>query len=735
MAPTAIHLKGGLTKPLGDHEKNGLKPIKPTQMSGLEEHSQLCVKVLEELDSLISSKSNSRKFTLDGFSLSPTEVVANARFAVEAKISSDQALIDRITESVTFLDSKLDTAIYGVTTGFGGSADTRTNCPEQLQISFLEHQLSGVLPLPKPSSDTFYLTDPMTNIIPEPITRGAILIRINSLIRGHSAVRLEVLETLLTLLNKKLTPMVPLRGTISASGDLMPLSYVAAAICGHPEIRILDRSSPDGTLEILSASAALAKHNIKPITLGPKEGLGISNGTAFSASAACLAAHDAHFLGLMSQVLTALTVEAMVGQAGNYHKFIHEICRPHPGQVETAKNIKNLLEGSSLAVHKEEEKNLCEDMDQNILRQDRYPLRTAPQWLGPQIEDLMSVNKALSCEINATTDNPLIDLENKYIHNGGNFQAMAVTNAMEKTRLALHHLGKLSFAQATEMINCAMNKGLPSCLAGDEPSTNYHVKGIDINMAAYTAELGFLASPVSTHVQSAEQHNQAVNSMAFVSARYTIQSVETLSMLMSGHLYVACMAIDLRVIDLLFRQRLANRMPEMILEHFSKSGEVEREDGWEVKLSRTILPIVYRRLEHTASMDSYARFLDAFSLTLQSILETVGNTLKMESITSWKEYSATEAQQIYLKTRDQFFLEIIESYGNHENKGKLGPSEALMGEKNRIIYRFVRLELGILPRRGDVKLGRHQGSVSSDLSKIYESMRSGELYKVLKDMF
>jgi phenylalanine ammonia-lyase len=108
------------------------------------------------------------------------------------------------------------------------------------------------------------------------------------------------------------------------------------------------------------------------------------------------------------------------------------------------------------------------------------------------------------------TDNPLVDSETNEVHHGGNFQAMAVTNAMEKTRLALHHIGKLMFAQSAELVNPAMNRGLPPSLAATDPSLNYHGKGIDIAAAAYVSELGYLANPVSTHIQSAEMHNQAV---------------------------------------------------------------------------------------------------------------------------------------------------------------------------------------------------------------------------------
>ena len=129
------------------------------------------------------------------------------------------------------------------------------------------------------------------------------------------------------------------------------------------------------------------------------------------------------------------------------------------------------------------------------------------------------------------------------MHHGGNFQAMSVTNTMEKTRLSLHHLGKILFGQCAELINPAMNRGLPPSLAATDPSLDYHAKGIDIATAAYVAELGYLANPVSTHIQSAEMHNQAVNSLALISARSTITSLEVLSILMSSYLYAICQGL------------------------------------------------------------------------------------------------------------------------------------------------------------------------------------------------
>jgi phenylalanine ammonia-lyase len=179
-----------------------------------------------------------------------------------------------------------------------------------------------------------------------------------------------------------------------------------------------------------------------------------------------------------------------------------------PTQVEAARTIWELLEDSKLAFKHEKEVHISEDVGE--LRQDRYPLRTAPQFLGPQLEDIVAALQTLTIECNSTTDNPLFDGETGEVHHGGNFQAMAVSNAMEKARLALHHIGKILFAQSTELVNPVMNRGLLPSLAASDPSLNYHAKGLDIATAAYVAELGFLANPVSTHIQSAEMHNQAV---------------------------------------------------------------------------------------------------------------------------------------------------------------------------------------------------------------------------------
>lgn len=319
------------------------------------------------------------------------------------------------------------------------------------------------------------------------------LVRSNTVARGHSAVSFHAIETVIALLRNNLTPIIPLRGSISASGDLSPLSYVAGIITGNPDIYVQTPS------DIISAKEALDRLGIAPIVLGPKEGLGFMNGTATSAAVASIALYETHHIVLLSQVLTAMASEALLASADNFDPFISDI-RPHRGQIEAARNIRRFLHGSRLV------RGLAYGRDNarqasGLLYQDRYALRTSPQWIGPQLEDLLLAHEQVTVELNSTTDNPLFDVPNQRTHHGGNFQAASITSAMEKARLSLQMIGKMLFAQSSELINPMLNNGLPPNLAADEPSLSFTMKGVDIGMASYMSELAFLANPVSSHVQ------------------------------------------------------------------------------------------------------------------------------------------------------------------------------------------------------------------------------------------
>lgn len=313
--------------------------------------------------------------------------------------------------------------------------------------------------------------------MPEAWVRAAIAVRLNSLVRGHSGVRVEVLRTMSALLEHNITPVVPLRGSISASGDLSPLSYIAGCLAGEDGIQVwID--GPDSARVKVPSSKGLAQYNLEPVRFHPKEALGILNGTAVSAGVGALVLHDAANLALLTHVTTAMAVEASTATDASFAAFIGEECRPHPGQIESASTIFGLLKGSKLATHLTDEGvHLLRDEDEGSLRQDRYPLRTASQFMGPLLEDILASWKSLNIELNSTTDNPLISVHENTIHHGGNFQASSVTTAVEKTRLALALFGKLTFAQATELINPAMNRGLNANLSATDPSLNFHCKG------------------------------------------------------------------------------------------------------------------------------------------------------------------------------------------------------------------------------------------------------------------
>lgn len=340
---------------------------------------------------------------------------------------------------------------------------------------------------------------------------------------------------------KNITPRVPLRCTISASGDLVPLSYLAATLQGRHDIQVW--AGDGANRQIMSAAQALSRASIVPITLGPKEGLGIINGTGFSAGVGALAIYDAEFLLMLSQLLTSMSVESLRGTTESFDSFF-DIVRPHPGQREVARNVRGFLAESRLSQWND-------GREAGSLRQDRYTIRTAPQWLGPAVEDLQLARSQVTIECNSVTDNPLIDTGSGTNHDprilhGGNFQAKAITSAMEKTRLALHSIGQMLFAQCTEILNPAMNYGLPPNLTVDEPSESFLLKSIDIMSASLQSELGFLANPVGIHVQSAEMGNQSLNSLALISARYTHTAVDVLSQLEACHLLCLCQALDLR---------------------------------------------------------------------------------------------------------------------------------------------------------------------------------------------
>ncbi|KAI0102539.1 phenylalanine ammonia-lyase [Nemania sp. FL0031] len=698
--------------------------------------------------------------SIDGRSLAIADVVMVARHLVPSTLGPKVA--ETISQGNEIVRNKLakGDVIYGTNTGFGGSADTRTLAHRGLQQSLFSHLMFGILADDKPSQPS--LTQKSSNgvvgvggstpsadhpskvvlpinepsgatTMPESWARAAMLVRLNSLSHGASGIRVCIAESLLNLLNKDIVPRIPVRGSISASGDLSPLSYIGAAMQGKQSATVFSGPRNGGKRMVVRADVALASAGITPVDIEAKEGLAIVNGTAVSAGIASLALHECLCLAGLSQVLTAMSVEALLGTDESFDPFIAET-RPHPGQIDSTKNIFAFLRDSQLKM----DANNPLKSAAGELYQDRYSIRTASQWIGPVVEDFTLAYQQLTTEINSVTDNPLVDVAGNRILHGGNFQAKAVTSAVEKLRQGLQSLGRMLFTQCTELINPATSHGLPPNLASDDPSDSYLFKGIDVMTAALTSELGFLANPVGSHVQTAEMGNQALNSLALISTRYTLESVEVFTQLAAAHLVIVCQALDLRVLECEFRKALAPEFSLSVGKYMTCS--VNQVDSHVAALWTRFL----RGWEAYSKMDLDERLA-------KSIYELEGDLTK-----SFARESLPDTLAVVSKVQGELLSTTLETYKKTRALfGREGgqPTSGYLGRASQKLYQFVRHDLKV-PFIGEEllrgvdntpdaglylaagELGAEVGlapSLGTYLTAVYEAIRSGGLHDVVID--
>jgi histidine ammonia-lyase len=330
---------------------------------------------------------------------------------------------------------------------------------------------------------------------------------------------------------------------------LIPLSYVAATLTGARTVHYRER--------VCGALEALRAEGLEPLVLEPKEGLALVNGTAFMTAFAALAAVDARRLALLSDVCTALCVEVLGGIAGPFDRFLHDVAKPHPGQMRSAANVRSLLEGSELAKSYVQVLGRLGTSEAGYRElatsvQDKYSLRCAPQFTGVLWDILVWIDRWLEIEINSSNDNPLFDGESGAVHSGGNFAGGHVALAMDALKTAVASVGDLMDRQLELVVDEKFNNGLtpnliPRLPAGHpEEGLNHGFKAMQLACSSLCAEALSRCMPLTAFSRSTECHNQDKVSMGATAARQARDVVGLVEKVAAIHLLALCQAADLR---------------------------------------------------------------------------------------------------------------------------------------------------------------------------------------------
>jgi histidine ammonia-lyase/phenylalanine ammonia-lyase len=474
--------------------------------------------------------------SIDGSSLTLEQVVRVARAKAPVALTRDGAVLARIRSSRELNDklTREGTPIYGVTTGLGDSVDRHVG-PDRVAklqeglITFLGVGVGDYLSVEE--------------------CRAILLARINCLAKGYSAVRLELIERLIALLNRDLVPCIPKIGSIGASGDLIPSSYIAAVVMGRREVYDQGRVRP--------TAEAYAEAGLEPMPLESKEGLAMVNGTNVMTGLAILALEDASKLAILADAATALATEALTAISGPFEPFLHDVAKPHPGQMTSAARIKRLLAGSQLARDYHEIVGKLGTIEKGTRRldvkiQDKYSIRCAPQCIGALHDAMDWIRKTLTIELNSANDNPLYDLDQGLVRSGGNFSGFHVGLAMDTLKVAVASVSDLLDRQFELINDEKYNMGLGMCCAHpfpeDHPEAGCHhgFKGMQLAISALTAEALNASSPMTIFSRSTACHNQDKVSMGATAARQAREVVELHKRVTAIHLLILCQAADLR---------------------------------------------------------------------------------------------------------------------------------------------------------------------------------------------
>lgn len=525
---------------------------------------------------------------LDGRGLTRAQLVDAAHARV--RIALDADALARVRRAADFLADRAGRGepIYGVTTGFGSNADRLLGAhrardelpggnPEQREGTLLEELQHNLV-----ITHAVCVGEPFA---PE-VVRAMLAIRINTLLRGHSGIRAETVEALAAMFNAGIVPVVPRKGSVGASGDLAPLSHLAIVLLGGGEAFL------DGVC--MPGAEALARRGLAPVRLSHKEGLALNNGTAQMLACGVLAVDRLESLVALADLAAAMSLDAFAGRSGAFKQAVHEL-RPHPGQVDTARRLRELLDGSTLIdipyhLVPRFKPWLAQAWDDSADQghrfdiawdwvppgqrhgreafytrflpfkggkkhqpQDAYSLRCIPQVHGAVRDALAQAARVLEIELNAVTDNPLVfpdapdarAIEDQVV-SAGHFHGMPLALAMSYVKAAIPVLASISERRLNKLVDPATNDGLPPFLIGNEDATDSGFMIVQYTAAALVNDLASRAHPASVYSVPTSANAEDHVSMGANEARHVLEMCDDLSDVLALELYTAAQALEYR---------------------------------------------------------------------------------------------------------------------------------------------------------------------------------------------
>ena len=448
---------------------------------------------------------------LDGNSLALDDLVAIAHDMAPAGLT--EAARQRVRDARAVVDefAQRDEPTYGINTGFGNFAEVKIppGSLAELQVNLLRSHAAGV-------------GDPL----PAPVVRATMALRANVLAKGFSGIRLETLDLLIELLNRRVHPVVPSRGSVGASGDLAPLAHLALVLIGEGEAW-----SESGTA-VETGAAALRRAGLSPATLAPKEGLALINGTQASTALLGLTVHGALRLARAADIAAALSIDGLQGSTRPFDARIHA-ARGFAGQAVSAANLMTLLSGSGInAAHAN-----CGRV------QDAYSMRCAPQVHGAARDARRFAFDVFRIEANAATDNPMVFAETREIVSGGNFHGAPVAIGADLIALALVQIATISERRAERLVNPALS-GLPAFLTR-HGGLQSGLMMAQVTAAALTSELKTLAHPAGADTIPTSANKEDHVSMSMAAGLKAARALEHARHVVAVELLCACQAIDM----------------------------------------------------------------------------------------------------------------------------------------------------------------------------------------------